>query len=275
MPGFLTTHVLDTANGKPADGLEIELARFDESGERHSIKTVRTNDDGRTDEPLLPEAEFETGEYEIVFSVAEYFAGGRTRPTPLFSDGCRYGSASQIPTRTTTCRYSPPPGPTAHTGEAKAETAKGVHMSLPEEGQQFPAVQFTDEDGRELTVQGLEGRKTVLYFYPKDDSPGCTKEACAFRDRMQDYRREDLGVYGVSTDSPESHKEFREKHGLNLPLLTDDGGAAATELGVLNEQGRAARTTFLLGAEGEIEKVYPEVSPETHADEILEDAGKS
>ena len=148
-------------------------------------------------------------------------------------------------------------------------------MTLPEEGQQFPSLQFTDESGEELTVQDLAGSKTVLYFYPKDDSPGCTKEACAFRDRMEDYRREDLGVYGVSTDSPESHKEFREKHGLNFPLLTDEDGAAAAELGVLGEQGRATRTTFLLGAEGEIEKVYPDVSPETHADEILEDARDS
>jgi 5-hydroxyisourate hydrolase len=84
MPGFLTTHVLDTAYGKPAAGMEIELACFDESGERHSIKTVRTNDDGRTDEPLLSEAEFESGEYEIVFSVAEYFAGGSDTSDPPF-----------------------------------------------------------------------------------------------------------------------------------------------------------------------------------------------
>lgn len=72
MPGFLTTHVLDTAHGKPAVGLEIELSRF-EGGERRVLKTVCTNDDGRTDEPLLPQDEFEAGEYEIVFSVGEYF----------------------------------------------------------------------------------------------------------------------------------------------------------------------------------------------------------
>ncbi|CAN5545564.1 hydroxyisourate hydrolase [soil metagenome] len=83
MSGFLTTHVLDTANGKPAAGMEIELARF-EADERQVIKTVRTNNDGRTDEPLLPEAEFEPGEYEIVFSVAEYFAGGSDTYDPPF-----------------------------------------------------------------------------------------------------------------------------------------------------------------------------------------------
>lgn len=145
-------------------------------------------------------------------------------------------------------------------------------MTLPEAGQQFPTLRFTNEDGKELTVRDLDGHKTVLYFYPKDDSPGCSKEACAFRDRMEDYRREAIGVYGVSIDSTESHQEFREKYRLNFPLLTDEGGEAAAELGVLNDQGRAARTTFLLGSEGEIKKVYPDVSPETHADEILEDA---
>ncbi|MGF1471625.1 MAG: peroxiredoxin [Rubrobacteraceae bacterium] len=145
-------------------------------------------------------------------------------------------------------------------------------MTLPEEGQLFPDVRFTAEDGGVLAARDLEGRKTVLYFYPKDDTPGCTKEACAFRDRMDDYRREGIGVYGVSVDSAESHREFREQHRLNFPLLTDKGGEAAAKLGVLNEQGRARRTTFLLGGEGRIERVYPEVSPETHADEILEDA---
>ena len=145
-------------------------------------------------------------------------------------------------------------------------------MGFPEKGQQFPDLRFTGEDGRELTVQDLKGRKTVLYFYPKDDTPGCTKEACAFRDRIEDYRREGIEVYGVSTDSAESHRDFREKYRLNFPLLTDKGGKAAAELGVLKGGERAARTTFLLGAGGEIEKVYLDVSPETHADEILEDA---
>ena len=79
MPGFLTTHVLDTAHGKPATGMEIELARL-EGGERQTIKTVRTNDDGRTDEPLLSEGEFETGTYEIVFHVDTYFGGAGDPP---------------------------------------------------------------------------------------------------------------------------------------------------------------------------------------------------
>jgi peroxiredoxin Q/BCP len=113
----------------------------------------------------------------------------------------------------------------------------------------------------------------VLYFYPKDDTPGCTKEACAFRDRMEDYGNAGIRVYGVSLDSPYSHRRFREKYGLNFPLLTDEEGRASKALGVLRENRKSAnRITFLLDADGMVVRTYPEVSPETHADEILEDA---
>jgi len=145
--------------------------------------------------------------------------------------------------------------------------------NMPERGQQLPDVEFVTEDSEKLAAEDLTGRKTVLYFYPKDDTPGCTKEACAFRDRMDDYRGAGIQVYGVSLDSPESHRRFREKNNLNFPLLTDVDGRAAEALGVLREnREKANRVTFLLDAGGKIAKVYPEVSPETHADEILQDA---
>ena len=145
--------------------------------------------------------------------------------------------------------------------------------NMPERGQQLPDVEFVTEDSEKLAAEDLTGRKTVLYFYPKDDTPGCTKEACAVRDRMEDYRGAGIQVYGVSLDSPESHRRFREKHNLNFPLLTDVDGRAAEALGVLREnREKANRVTFLLDPGGKIAKVYPEVSPETHADEILQDA---
>ena len=145
--------------------------------------------------------------------------------------------------------------------------------AMPQQGQQLPDVEFITEARERLSAGDLGGQKTVLYFYPKDDTPGCTKEACAFRDRMGDYEKAGIQVYGVSLDSPESHRRFREKYNLNFPLLTDEGGRAAGALGVLREGGeKANRVTFLLDTEGRISKVYPEVSPETHADEILEDA---
>jgi thioredoxin-dependent peroxiredoxin len=145
--------------------------------------------------------------------------------------------------------------------------------NLPQQGQPLPDLDLTAEDGEHLGTAELKGQKIVLYFYPKDDTPGCTKEACAFRDRMDDYAEADIRVYGVSLDSPESHREFRAKYNLNFPLLTDEGGRASEALGVLRENRRTAnRVTFLLDPDGRISRVYPEVSPETHADEILQDA---
>ncbi len=145
--------------------------------------------------------------------------------------------------------------------------------TMPQQGQQLPDVEFVTEGGERLPAAELGGQKTVLYFYPKDDTPGCTKEACAFRDRMADYEQAAIRVYGVSLDSPESHRRFREKYNLNFPLLTDEEGRAAAALGVLRENGKSAnRVTFLLDPGATVAKVYPEVSPETHADEILEDA---
>lgn len=144
---------------------------------------------------------------------------------------------------------------------------------MPQKGQSLPDLDFTTESGEHIGTADLTGQKTVLYFYPADDTPGCTKEACAFRDRMDDYARAEIQVYGVSLDSPESHRAFREKYNLNFPLLTDEGGRASEALGVLREnRKRTNRVTFLLDPDGKIARVYPEVSPETHADEILEDA---
>jgi thioredoxin-dependent peroxiredoxin len=145
--------------------------------------------------------------------------------------------------------------------------------NLPQQGQTLPDLDLTTENGEHLDTGDLKGQKTVLYFYPKDDTPGCTKEACAFRDRMDDYTEADIRVYGVSLDSPESHREFRAKYNLNFPLLTDEGGRASEALGVLRDNRKSAnRVTFLLDPDGRISRVYPEVSPDTHADEILQDA---
>ena len=145
--------------------------------------------------------------------------------------------------------------------------------NLPQQGQSLPDLDLTTESGEHIGTADLAGQKTVLYFYPADDTPGCTKEACAFRDRMDDYAQADIQVYGVSLDSPESHRAFRQKYNLNFPLLTDEDGRASEALGVLREnRKRTNRVTFLLDPDGKIARVYPEVSPETHADEILEDA---
>ena len=146
-------------------------------------------------------------------------------------------------------------------------------MPEPKVGDKAPNFSLPASNGKTISLKGLAGKKVVLYFYPKDDTPGCTKEACAFRDRMGDYEGAGIQVYGVSLDSPESHRRFREKYNLNFSLLTDEDGRAAEALGVLREnRERTNRVTFLLDPDGRISRVYPEVSPETHADEILADA---
>ncbi len=121
--------------------------------------------------------------------------------------------------------------------------------NIPKQGQHLPNVEFVTEDNERLAARDLTGQKTVLYFYPKDDTPGCTKEACAFRDRMDDYRGADIRVYGVSLDSPESHRRFREKNNLNFPLLTDEDGRAAQAL-ESRSNSQAARSSRCRSSSG-------------------------
>jgi peroxiredoxin Q/BCP len=170
---------------------------------------------------------------------------------------------------TAACNKSDAPqaAPAASVAAAESEPR------LLQPGDDAPKVEATAHTGQPVKLADFKGKPVVVYFYPKDDTPGCTKEACAFRDRMADFGEAGVQVYGVSLDPPESHRRFREKHNLNFPLLTDEEGRASEALGVLREnRERANRVTFLLDPELRIAKVYPEVSPETHADEILEDA---
>jgi peroxiredoxin Q/BCP len=109
---------------------------------------------------------------------------------------------------------------------------------LPQQGESLPDLELTTESGEHIGTGELRGQMIVLYFYPKDDTPGCTKEACAFRDRMDEYAKASIQVYGVSLDSPESHREFREKYSLNFPLLTEEGGRASEALGCYARTGR-------------------------------------
>jgi peroxiredoxin Q/BCP len=149
-------------------------------------------------------------------------------------------------------------------------------MSMPEPGDAAPEVALPDETGTMHRLSERRGRWTVLYFYPKDDTPGCTVEACEFRDSNETIRERGADVWGVSPQGAKSKRAFREKFGLPFTLLADEDHAVAEAYGswVLKEKyGRTywgtARTTFLVDPDGRIARTWPKVKPEGHAAEVL------
>lgn len=145
------------------------------------------------------------------------------------------------------------------------------------EGTTAPAFKTTDENGETVSLKELRGQKVVLYFYPKDDTPGCTKEACSFRDAFSQYKKAGIRVLGVSPDKEASHKKFVTKYNLPFTLLADTDRSIAEAYGVWGEKkfmGRTYmgvhRTTFLIDEKGKIKKIFEKVKPEDHAREVLE-----
>ena len=130
--------------------------------------------------------------------------------------------------------------------------------------------------GREMSFSELKGKNVILYFYPKDDTPGCTKEACGFRDIFSDIKKLGAVVVGVSKDPPNSHEKFTKKFDLPFPLLSDEDHKIAEAYGVWGEKKFMGRTymgmhrmTFLIGKDGRIKKIWREVKPDEHAAEVL------
>ena len=145
-----------------------------------------------------------------------------------------------------------------------------------EAGNKAPAFTLTDKDGREVSLSDFAGKKVVLYFYPRDNTPGCTRQACAFAAAYNDFKKLDVVVIGVSKDSVASHVKFAEKHSLPFILLSDPERKAIEAYGVWQEKkmcGKVSmgvvRTTFIIDENGVIEKVMPKVKPDTNAAEIL------
>src|SRR4051812_20763801 len=144
------------------------------------------------------------------------------------------------------------------------------------EGDKAPNFAARDAEGVPVQLSDLRGQKIVLYFYPKDDTPGCTKEACSFRDSYSKFKRRGVKVIGVSLDSEASHKKFAAKYDLPFTLLADVDRSVSEAYGTYSKKkfmGREFmginRMTFLIDENGNIKKVFPKVKPETHADEVL------
>lgn len=141
-------------------------------------------------------------------------------------------------------------------------------------GMPAPDFELEDQKGRLQALEDYRGRWIVLYFYPKNGTPGCTTEACEFRDNVFAYRDLNAQILGVSLDDAESHKAFAEKHSLPFPLLADDGGDVAETYGVKTRMFGftvAKRETFLIGPDGTVIKHYAKVKPATHSAQVLAD----
>jgi len=154
-------------------------------------------------------------------------------------------------------------------------------MALLEVGDKAPAFKAKNQDGETVSLSDFKGKKVVLYFYPKDDTPGCTKEACSFRDGWSRFKKRGVAVLGVSTDDEKSHRKFADKFSLPFPLLADPEKRIVTDYGVWGEKsmyGRkymgTNRVTYVIDEKGKIAAVWPKVKPDGHADEILEAVGK-
>ena len=143
-------------------------------------------------------------------------------------------------------------------------------------GMKAPDFTLSDKDGNPVTLSSFLGRKVVVYFYPKDNTPGCTRQACAFAQRYGEFEKRGVTVIGISKDSAASHVKFAEKYSLPFILLSDPDRIAIEAYGVWQEKRMAGkvglgvvRTTFLLDEEGTITAIMPKVKPDTNADEIL------
>jgi peroxiredoxin Q/BCP len=147
---------------------------------------------------------------------------------------------------------------------------------MPKEGSAAPAFKTTDAEGNTVKLSDFRGQKVVLYFYPKDDTPGCTKEACSFRDAFADFTKRGIKVLGVSPDNEKSHQKFVAKYKLPFTLLTDTDHSISDAYGNGQKKfmGRTymgiIRSTFLIDAKGKIKKIFAKVKPEEHAREVLE-----
>ena len=148
-----------------------------------------------------------------------------------------------------------------------------------EEGAQAPDFELKDQNGHAVRLSDFKGKTVVLYFYPKDDTPGCTKESCSFRDHDKELKARGIVVLGVSLDDADSHKKFIAKYQLNFPLLCDEDAKVSRLYGVYKRKNMFAklfwgieRSTFVIGPDGKLKKIFRKVKVDGHTEEVLEAA---
>ena len=172
------------------------------------------------------------------------------------------------------CSKDPPPNtstgvPPAPSAAPSASTAALLPLNP---GDDAPPLSATASNGTKIDLAALKGKTVVVYFYPKDDTPGCTKEANGFKDQFADFTKNDIVVIGVSEQDDASHQAFTQKYELPFALVADTDGKIAKAFHVPVNNGYASRMSFLVGKDGKIKKTYPKVDPSAHTAQILADA---
>ncbi len=163
------------------------------------------------------------------------------------------------------------PAPTPAPSPAEALTVSSpARTAMIAEGEAAPSFRATTHDGRSVASDGgARSRVLVLYFYPRDETPGCTREACSFRDAFSAYNEAGADIVGVSTDPGEAHRGFAQHHQLPFGLIADTDGRLAGAFGVPVSSGYTARTTVVIGRDGHVARVFPNVRVDGHSDEVL------
>ena len=195
------------------------------------------------------------------------------------------GKATKAKKATTTRKISSAKSKSA-SPTPRVKTQAPVSSSAPRTyklnvGDLAPNFTLLDQSGQSVSLTQFAGKKVVLYFYPKDDTPGCTKEACSFRDNIQQFGTKDAVILGVSADDPQSHQAFIQKYGLNFTLLADTDKSVSEAYGVWVEKNMYGktymgieRTTFLINPDGRISEIFRQVKVDGHTEEVLEALAK-
>ncbi|HMK99855.1 MAG TPA: thioredoxin-dependent thiol peroxidase [Acidimicrobiales bacterium] len=185
--------------------------------------------------------------------------------------------AKKPPAKKAPAKKAPAKSVTARSGPAKKTAKKGAAARL-EPGDRAPAFSLPDQDGHNVSLEDFAGSPVVVYFYPADDTPGCTKEACQFNDNLRAFGRAGVAVVGISPDDAASHRAFRVKYRLRLPLLSDPDHDVMQRYGAWGEKtlyGRKTtgviRSTFLLGGDGKVRQAWYGVRADGHAAKVLEE----
>ncbi len=197
--------------------------------------------------------------------------GGESRPAPATATAVAPGGSDPYVMPSASASAAATPSASVAPVASSAAPAEPA-VEGPKVGEVAPPLVATASNGAKIDLAKLKGKLVVVYFYPKDDTPGCTQEACAFRDAWAKLQKHGVQVIGVSEDDDKSHQQFAKKHKLPFPLLADQDGKIAKAFGVPLADGHAMRVTYLIGPDGKVKKVYPKVDPAVHVDQVLADA---